>query len=209
MQVKTIVYLKCNRSSEVYRPKVYLEDVASVYSSEPAITATCKALTVYRFTNTRETRAVLSVVHLIALMEKECPGIHVMSVGENDALVEYLTKPPANNWKQRLKIGLVCAVCFFGTAFTIMAFHNDIDITGVFEDICQMWMGQAEHAAEVLELSYSAGLAAGIVAFFGHLGDFKLTKDPTPIEVSMKNYEKDVDFTVIETSSREGMELEN
>ena len=100
MQVKTVVYLKCNRSSEVYRPKVYLEDVASVYSSNPAVTATCKALTVYRFTKTNETKAVLSVVHLIALMEKECQGIHVMSVGENDAVVEYLSQPPTNNWKQ-------------------------------------------------------------------------------------------------------------
>lgn len=208
MQVKTVVYLKCNRSSEVYRPKVYLEDVASVYSSDPAVTATCKALTVYRFTKTNETKAVLSVVHLIALMEKECQGIHVMSVGENDAVVEYLSQPPTNNWKQKLKISLVCAVCFFGTAFTIMAFHNDIEITGVFERIYTMWMGQTARAASVLEISYSAGLAAGIVAFFGHLGNFKLTKEPTPIEVSMKNYEKDVDFTVIESASREGMELE-
>ncbi len=208
MQVKTIVYLKCNRSSEVYRPKVYLEDVASVYSSDPAVTATCKALTVYRFTKKNETKAVLSVLHLIALVEKECPDVHVMSVGENDTVVEYMAQPPTNNWKQKLKIGLVCAVCFFGTAFTIMAFHNDIEISSVFERIYVMWRGQVDNAISVLEIAYSAGLAAGIVVFFGHIGKIKLTKDPSPIQVSMKTYEMDVDNTVIESAGRNGMELE-
>ena len=208
MQVKTMVYLKCNRSSEVYRPKVYLEDVASVYSADPAVTATCKALTIYRFTKSNETKTVLSVIHLIALIEKECPGVHVMSVGENDVVVEYMMQPPKNNWKQKLKIGIVCGVCFFGTAFTIMAFHNDIEISGVFERLYVMWRGQMDNAISVLEISYSAGLAAGIVGFFGHIGKIKLTKDPSPIQVSMKNYEKDVDYTVIESAGRSGMELE-
>ena len=208
MQVKTMVYLKCNRSSEVYRPKVYLEDVANVYSSDPAVTATCKALTVYRFTKQNETKAVLSVIHLIAQIEKECPNVHVMSVGENDVVVEYMAQPPGNNWKQKLKIGMVCAVCFFGTAFTIMAFHNDIEISGVFERIYVMWRGQVDRAISVLEIAYSAGLAAGIVVFFGHLGKIKLTKDPSPIQVSMKTYEKDVDYTVIESAGRNGMELD-
>lgn len=208
MQVKTMVYLKCERSSEVYRPKVYLEDVANVYCSDPAVAATCKALTIYRFTKKNETKAVLSVIHLIALIEKECPDVHVMSVGENDVVVEYMAQPPANSWKQRLKIGLVCAVCFCGTAFTIMAFHNDIEITGVFERICTIWRGQVDRAISVLEIAYSAGLAAGIVVFFGHIGKIKLTKDPSPIQVSMKTYEKDVDYTIIESAGRNGMEQE-
>lgn len=208
MQVKTLVYLKCNRNSEVYRPKVYLEDVASVHSADPAITAACKALTVYRFTKKNETKAVLSVIHLIALVEKECPDVHVMSVGENDSVVEYIVQPPTNNWRQKLKIAMVCAVCFFGTAFTIMAFHNDIEITGVFERIYTIWRGQVDSAISVLEIAYSAGLAAGIVVFFGHIGKIKLTKDPSPIQVSMKTYEKDVDYTIIESAGREGLELE-
>ena len=208
MQVKTVVYLKCNRSCEVLRPKVYLEDVASVYSGEPAVTAACKALTVYRFTKTNETKAVLSVIHLIALIEKECPGVHVLSVGENDVLVEYMMKPPGAGWRQKLKIGMVCAVCFFGTAFTIMAFHNDIEISGVFRQICVMWRGEADGALGALEISYSAGLAVGIVVFFGHLGKVKLTRDPSPIQVSMKTYEMDVDYTIIESAGRLGTELE-
>lgn len=208
MQAKTIVYLKGSRSSEVYRPKVYLEDVANVYSSDPAVTATCKALTVYRFTKKNENKAVLSVIHLIALIEKECPDVHVMSVGENDMVVEYVAKPPANNWKRKLKIGLVCAVCFFGTAFTIMAFHNDIEISGVFERLYIMWRGNLDHAISVLEVSYSAGLVAGIVVFFGHIGKIKLTKDPSPIQVSMKTYEMEVDATIIESAGRGGLELE-
>ena len=33
-----------------------------------------------------------------------------------------------------------------------------------------------------------------------------MTKDPTPIEVAMRNYEKDVDMTLVEQADREGKE---
>ena len=34
--------------------------------------------------------------------------------------------------------------------------------------------------------------------FFNHIGGRRLTKDPTPVEVSIKNYETDVEKTLIE-----------
>ena len=67
-------------------------------------------------------------------------------------------------------------------------------------------MGHEPKAVNVLEISYSVGLAAGIILFFNHIGGRRITKDPTPIEVSMKNYERDVNQALIETADREGME---
>ena len=55
-----------------------------------------------------------------------------------------------------------------------------------------------------MELAYSAGLAAGIIIFFNHIGGRRITKDPTPIEVEMRVYEKDVNTALIETAEREG-----
>ena len=60
----------------------------------------------------------------------------------------------------------------------------------------------------MIEISYSIGLALGIIVFFNHVGGRRITKDPTPIEVAMKNYEKDVDTTLIETAGREGKEID-
>ena len=60
----------------------------------------------------------------------------------------------------------------------------------------------------VLEVSYSLGLAVGIIVFYNHIGGRRLTKDPTPIEVAMRNYEYDVDMALIELADREGKEEE-
>ena len=48
------------------------------------------------------------------------------------------------------------------------------------------------------------GLAAGIMIFFNHIGKRRITHDPTPIEVSMRKYEDDVNNTLAETWDREG-----
>ena len=111
-------------------------------------------------------------------------------------------------WLQRIKVFFVCLISFFGTAFTIMAYHNDVGINDVFTEIYRMVMNQEPAGLNTLEVSYSVGLAAGIILFFNHVGGRRLTKDPTPIEVAMRNYEEDVDKTLIVQAGREGKEEE-
>ena len=72
----------------------------------------------------------------------------------------------------------------------------------------KMVMGREPESYHVLEISYSLGLAGGIILFFNHVGGRRLTRDTTPIEVAMKLYERDVDDTLIETADREGKEIE-
>ena len=48
------------------------------------------------------------------------------------------------------------------------------------------------------------GLAIGIIVFFNHVGKRRITKDPTPIEVEMREYESLVNTALIETADREG-----
>ena len=65
-------------------------------------------------------------------------------------------------------------------------------------------MGYPSDGYSILEVSYSIGLALGIVLFFNHVGGRRLTKDPTPIEVEMRVYETEVNKALIETADREG-----
>ena len=44
--------------------------------------------------------------------------------------------------------------------------------------------------------------------FFKHIGGRRWTKEPTPVEVSINNYETDVEKTLIEQAGREGREIE-
>ena len=85
-----------------------------------------------------------------------------------------------------------------------MAFHNDVGINQVIEKVYELVMGEASSGYTILEFKYSIGLAAGIIVFFNHIGGRRITKDPTPIEVEMRVYEKDVNDALIETADREG-----
>ena len=102
----------------------------------------------------------------------------------------------------------VAAISFFGTGFTIMAFHNDISINKIFSHVHELVMGYASEGYSILEVSYSIGLAIGIILFFNHVGGRRITKDPTPIEVEMRVYETDVNKALIETADREGKSID-
>lgn len=202
------VYLKCDRNVEVQSDDVLLKDLGDVYCSDKNVLAKCKALRAWRFDGQDPKRCVLSSLELVKLMEEACPGISVDVVGETDVLLERVDVNRHKGVAQWLKAALVCLVSFFGTAFTIMAYHNDVGINEVFTEVYRMVMAREPSGLNVLEVSYSIGLAAGIIVFFNHVGGRRLTKDPTPLEVAMRNYEQDVDKALIETAGREGRERE-
>lgn len=202
------VYLKCERNIEVQSEDVQMTDVGSLQCSDPVVSAKLKALKVHHFGKNDTKRCVISTLKLVELMENACPGITVQIIGETDVLVEWISVDKHKSGKQWVKAVLVCLVSFFGTAFTIMAYHNDVGINDVFTEVYRMVMNREPQGLNVLEVSYSLGLALGIVVFFNHVGGRRLTKDPTPIEVAMRNYEEDVDKALIATAGREGHEEE-
>lgn len=207
MQNKT-VYLKCERNVEVQSQDVFLSDVGTLRCSDKALNARLKALKVHHFGKNETKRCVISCLKLVELMEGECQDINVQIVGEPDVLVEWVSVDRHKGWQQWLKAALVCLVSFFGTAFTIMAYHNDVGINEVFTEVYRMVMNREPQGLNALEVSYSVGLAVGIILFFNHVGGRRLTKDPTPIEVSIRQYEEDVDKTLIAQAEREGKEAE-
>lgn len=203
-----VVYLKCDRNAEVQAQDVFLKDVAELRCRDKVLSAKLNAIKVCRFPKEGEKRCVISCLKLVRLMEELCPEIDVQVVGETDVLVEWISVDQYKGWQQWSKAAFVCLISFFGTAFTIMAYHNDVGINEVFTEVYRMCMGAEPGGINTLEVAYSVGLAAGIIVFFNHIGGRRLTKDPTPVEVSINNYETDVEKTLIEQAGREGREIE-
>lgn len=204
----TVLYLKAEQNAEVMEEHVCVKDIASVYCSDSTLCAKAKALKVHQFHEKEKKRQVISVLKVIELIEKECPGVSVESVGENATLIELINVDRHKGLLQWLKMVFVACISFFGTGFTIMAFHNDISINKIFARVYEMVMGYASDGCSILEVSYSIGLAAGIILFFNHIGGRRITKDPTPIEVEMRVYETDVNKALIETADREGKTID-
>lgn len=200
-----VLYLKCKDDVEVQKADVYLKDIATIECSDKSICKRCREIPIHHFEK-QDDRMVISVLKVIQLIGVEYPEVLVQSVGETDILIEKVQVTPYKGWKQWIKIAGVCLVSFFGTAFTIIAYNNDAGIVDIFDDIYFTVLGVRPGKVNVLEITYSIGLAAGIILFFNHIGGRRITKDPTPIEVSMRNYEREVNQALIETADREGKE---
>ena len=203
-----VLYLKAEQNVEVMDRRVCVKDIASLYCADDKISAKAKSLKVHQFGEKEKKRQAVSILWVIELIERECPGVSVENIGENATLIELVDVKRHKGPVQMLKLVFVSMISFFGTGFTIMAFHNDISINKIFSRIYEMVMGHPSDSYSILEVSYSIGLAAGIILFFNHIGGRRITKDPTPIEVEMRIYETDVNKALIETADREGKTIE-
>ena len=202
------IYIKAEQNVEMQTEDVYLKDIAKLTCSDEHILAKVKAIKLHRFKEGAPKRQVISLLKIIEEIEKICPDADVQSVGEAAVMIEYINVNRHKGPLQAVKLIFVAMVSFFGTSFTIMAFHNDIGINDVFTKIYEMVMGRQGDGYGILELAYSLGLAIGIIVFFNHIGGRRITKDPTPIEVEMRIYEEDVNKALIETADREGKTID-
>lgn len=200
--MKQTVYIKASGNCIVYEKRITLGDVLKVECTNLGMLRAIKQMELYRFKY--EHSVVFSVLKVIERIHQDYPNVDVVNCGESDFIVEYTKSSIQSPWKEKLKLALVSVIVFFGSAFTIMTFHNDIGIQEVFDKFYLQLNGKPKPAITELEISYSIGLAVGIIVFFNHLSKKRLTKDPTPIEVEMKKYNKDVIDTEIAHAGEEG-----
>lgn len=205
---EVILYIKAEKNVEVMQDAVCLKDVAKMTCTNGHILNKAKTLIIYQFQKDGEKRQVISILKVIEVLQNYFPTLNIVSLGETDIIVELVKGEPEKQVISILKIVMVSLVCFFGTAFTIMAFHNDIGIDGVFTMAYEQVMGEQSSHYTVLEFCYSIGLAVGIIVFFNHIGGRRITKDPTPIEVEMKVYEESINKTLTEVWNREGKTID-
>ena len=153
-------------------------------------------------------RYVETIVPVLEKLQKLDPNLQIHNLGETEFIIDYQPpKNPAWFWQWIKTIG-VCLICFFGAAFAIMTFNNDVSVTAVFHEIYVLIMGREPGGFTVLELFYSIGLAIGIAVFFNHFAKWKLNTDPTPLEVEMRIYEDNISKTLIQNAERKEQDID-
>lgn len=202
MSDKTI-YLKMDAKIKLRGDVVRIGDLGKIYCEESAVVNKIKTLQIYRFQKSDKNRCVIGVLKVIELIHKEYPAFTIDIVGETETIVEQITGKSKPIWVDWVKTAMVSAICFFGTIYTIMAYHNEINIIELFEKIYTLATGMESDGFTALEAAYSIGLSLGIIVFYNHIGKRKLTPDPTPITVEMRSYEDDVNRSLVELANRE------
>ncbi len=203
----TNLYIKLVQNAEITQKDLFLKDIAKMTCKDPHIIAKAKSLKIYTFQDDK--RQVISLLKIIELLEKLSPSLTINNIGSTtEVIVERIDSVKNKSVPNTGKMILISLICFFGTAFTIMAFHNDIGINKMFEQIYFMMTGTESSGCTILEIAYSIGLGMGIIIFFNHIGKRRITKDPTPVEVEMREYETAVNTALSETADREGKTID-
>ena len=179
------VYLKGDRNVEVTKQDVTLGDILEIECADKLLQS-----------------------KIIDLIHERYPKVEIRNLGESDVIVTYENqKTPPMIW-HLLKTAVVTVIIFCGSAFSIMAFNNDVDVSKLFGQIYELVIGKESNGFTILEIMYSVGLVVGILIFFNHFGKKRFTVDPTPMEVQMRLYENDIQTTLVEDAARRKNEID-
>ena len=201
-QSQKTVYLKLAQNTEVHKKDVQLGDLGEVWCDDKAVMAKCKAMRVMTIRSDKDYRYVRSIMEIVQDIQQMDASLEVNNLGETDFIIDYKKAKKPNYLWQWCKTIAVCLISFAGAAFAIMTFNNDVSVTTVFGEIYKAVTGVESNGFTVIEISYSVGLALGIMVFFDHFVNKKLTTDPTPLEVEMRLYEQDINTTLIDDDGR-------
>lgn len=204
------LYIKGDRDVELTKTEVTLGDILSLECSNKTVIPKIKSIKLVKFSEQgkKQQRVVISVLKIIACIHEQYPNLDIQNLGETDIILTYENQNTSGNITHLLKTAVVVVLVFCGSAFSIMAFHNDVSITKLFSQIYLALTGVESDGYTILEVSYSIGIIIGILGFFNHFGKKRFTVDPTPLEVQMRLYENDIQTTLVEDASRRKEELD-
>jgi len=142
---------------------------------------------------------LISAVDVVRAIDSALPGHTVSNLGEPDCVVEFrVIKPKPRPYLVWVRVILVSLILFVGAATAIMAFQTDSQLGKVFERYHELVFGEKNENPYIISIPYSIGLGLGIILFFNHFSGKKLTREPSPIEVEMATYQKEVSDSMIE-----------
>lgn len=196
------LYIQTDMNILIKHPHVYLQDIARLSCSNFKVLNRLRVLPVANLNPDTPGRYTMSVMDLVDLIQKKEPDLDITPLGELSFILTY--QPPGKPQMifEILKVVFISLASFFGAAFSIMTFNTDADVGTLFKQIYQQVTGNVSNGFTILEISYSIGLAAGVLFFFNHFGRKKFSADPTPMQVQMRQYEDNVNTTLLEESSR-------
>ena len=202
------IYIKVALRVVVSHKNVVIKDIATVYCSNEELLTRIKELPLVVMEPKKNSQYAVSIMKLIAMIDTIDSNLNVVNLGEEEFLIEYQPEKADNKIFEYCKTIFVAAIIFFGAAFSIMTFNTDVSVTDVFANVYNLVMGESGKGQGIIELSYCIGLPVGILVFFNHFSSKKVRKDPTPIQIEMRKYEKDVENAILSNASREGKTID-
>ena len=203
-----VVYLKAEQSVCINHRKMRVKDICKIYCPIPEKKKDIENILLFTFPNEKNSRETVSILRIIEEIKKMDKEAEVLSLGEQDILVYYKMPEKPKKWPELLKVTAIGLTVFFGAGISIMGYNNDVDVVEVFDKIYITTMGVQAADANFMHFFYAVGLFTGMIIFFNHASRKRLSDEPTPVEVQMRMYEKNVNGALITGSGRKEEELD-
>ena len=196
------LYMKLEQNPQVTTDNVHISDISDTWCRDKHILAKCRAVKVKNLAPGPKSRTIYSAMELVQMIQEAVEDVEVTVLGEQDIIVSRHPGQKCNPvWEWCKTIG-IALIIFFGSAFAIMTFNNDVGVKDVFQELHQWVTGNPSDGFTALEISYTIGLGIGILVFYNHFRKKSRIADPTPLEVEMRQYETDVNIAIIQEDAR-------
>lgn len=202
------IYIKAPQCIEITKKNVVLKDFLTIYTMDNELKKELLSLPFYTFPDKEKKQIIVSVLKVIEIITNNYPDIIVENLGEGDFILSYQPASKHEKLKENIFTLFICLVAFFGGGYAIMAYNTDIGAKELFTYLSMLFLGNPKSGILYLTIAYSIGLTFGILLFFDHLGNKRFSSDPTPLEVQMRLYEKDIATTVIKDTNRRGESID-
>lgn len=202
------LYIKMDQAVELTKSEVTIGDVAKLECKNKNVINRLKPIRLLTDDSNGKNRYIISIMKILEVVDETFQNVEVQNLGETECVVEFKKAKTGKQYMDIIKTIIVCFILFFGVGFSIMSFNNDISVDKMFEQVSELFTGNKADGKKILEYCYSIGLGLGIIVFYNHFGARKLSKDPTPIEVEMRKYEKDINLTLIDGHNRQDGKLD-
>lgn len=197
-----MLYLSIPQRIQLDSDEVRLGDIAQVIADDKKFAEQVKELLFFRFGS--EKMEIRDIVEIIDLLTKKFGEIQVVNLGETEFIIERKADKGPNKVFEMVKVVIVCGIVYLGSAFSVMTFNEDGCVRDLLDMLYLSVMGKSHETGSLLEISYSAGITLGILMFYNHVFRKKKATDPTPIQVEMRQFEMQMNETMIINKDREG-----
>ncbi|QXM06312.1 stage V sporulation protein AA [Crassaminicella indica] len=141
---------------------------------------------------------VVSILTIMEIISKKYPDVKIFPIGEAEILVK-IASSHKNESKAWLifKLCIVCIVLFVGSGLALMNFHADVNMREAHREVYKMITGIDEKRPLILQIPYSLGIGFGMAVFFNHILPKRFRNEPSPMEVEMASYRKNIDGYIL------------
>jgi stage V sporulation protein AA len=143
---------------------------------------------------------IIDIMQVVRKLRTMYPDLPLEIQGAPQVIVEVQHPRKAAN---PFLVALVWLILFIGSGLAIMNFHTDVSMPQVHQRIFYLITGQTSQQPLWLQIPYSVGIGLGMVLFFNHIFEKRITEEPSPLEVELFLYQQNLDQYYIQNENKE------